>query len=434
MPDPEESSLEDDEPMYDVERILAQYTQEDGQTVYLVKWLGYPDYQCTWEPPDSFASSQTLEDWQRQYALGDTLDADETAAVQARMEEYAQREEEKQKQKAKKTRLAQRQTPSRASSRPSPTSQHDTAKREPSLPESSTPKPKRPKPEEHTTSKRPPDTKKNGVDVSRSAKPPLEKTNVLSSTGPTNVLGLPSTQSKQLSRKVQGRPGERFKNLRHQNNYAKLSRREPAPDISKLDTRAADEWPESRDIPAVQAPTPKDDDGGSPLFVPIEDEEAEGVEESIVAEKPAPVEKTLHANIAPQTPVKQLPARSAAPQSDSIPLVIPASKSPKASEKDTSKSKRSTVSASSKPSSAPQDSSSLSQSQIVVNLSFGEHVVGNVKIQQLPLQLVSKIPALNIQSEQPPNLDFHQRYVVDSKQFSTIFPHVRQSRSVKVGH
>ena len=45
---------------YEVERVLVDAERDDGETVYLVKWLSYPDY---WYadfaiPWSSFASSQ----------------------------------------------------------------------------------------------------------------------------------------------------------------------------------------------------------------------------------------------------------------------------------------------------------------------------------------------------------------------------------------
>jgi hypothetical protein len=39
----------DDEPTYEVERIIAQRTV-DGANQYLVKWMNFGDEDCTWEP------------------------------------------------------------------------------------------------------------------------------------------------------------------------------------------------------------------------------------------------------------------------------------------------------------------------------------------------------------------------------------------------
>lgn len=99
----ESSSSEDSEPEYYVERILAERVR-DGRTSYLVKWSGYPDNQCTWEPAIHFLSPDTLEEWGKQLSLGDTLDDEQIAEVQARMDEYqaaaARRTSPPRKQKA----------------------------------------------------------------------------------------------------------------------------------------------------------------------------------------------------------------------------------------------------------------------------------------------------------------------------------------------
>lgn len=47
---------------YAVETVLAA-RETDGVTQYLVKWEGYPEERCTWEPATSFQSLDTLSDW-----------------------------------------------------------------------------------------------------------------------------------------------------------------------------------------------------------------------------------------------------------------------------------------------------------------------------------------------------------------------------------
>lgn len=47
---------------YAVETVLAA-RETDGATQYLVKWEGYPEERCTWEPATSFQSLDTLSDW-----------------------------------------------------------------------------------------------------------------------------------------------------------------------------------------------------------------------------------------------------------------------------------------------------------------------------------------------------------------------------------
>ncbi|KAL8702507.1 MAG: hypothetical protein Q9201_004322 [Fulgogasparrea decipioides] len=47
---------------YPLEGVLAERTT-DGVTEYLVKWKGYPEYECTWEVKEHFDTEQTLIDW-----------------------------------------------------------------------------------------------------------------------------------------------------------------------------------------------------------------------------------------------------------------------------------------------------------------------------------------------------------------------------------
>lgn len=50
---------------YPVEAIIAE-REVDGTIEYLVRWEGYPDERCTWEPQSSFQSPYTLFDWNTQ--------------------------------------------------------------------------------------------------------------------------------------------------------------------------------------------------------------------------------------------------------------------------------------------------------------------------------------------------------------------------------
>ena len=51
---------------HEVETILTERTLGDeGETLYLVKWAGYPIERCTWEPAESFSGQETFEDWDR---------------------------------------------------------------------------------------------------------------------------------------------------------------------------------------------------------------------------------------------------------------------------------------------------------------------------------------------------------------------------------
>lgn len=50
---------------YAVEAIIAE-REVDGTMEYLVRWEGYPDERCTWEPESSFQSEVTLFEWKTQ--------------------------------------------------------------------------------------------------------------------------------------------------------------------------------------------------------------------------------------------------------------------------------------------------------------------------------------------------------------------------------
>ena len=55
----------DTEREYDVERVLAETLGEDGKTMYyLLKWEGYPLYDCTWEKKENITSDVLLRHWE----------------------------------------------------------------------------------------------------------------------------------------------------------------------------------------------------------------------------------------------------------------------------------------------------------------------------------------------------------------------------------
>ncbi|KIV92613.1 hypothetical protein PV10_03887 [Exophiala mesophila] len=83
----------EDEELFRVERILAERVEAD-EKIYLVKWAGYPDDQCTWEPKESFTELETITDWETQRNKGGLLDEEEVAAVQMRMDAFQARQEE----------------------------------------------------------------------------------------------------------------------------------------------------------------------------------------------------------------------------------------------------------------------------------------------------------------------------------------------------
>lgn len=92
---------------YEVETIHAQDII-NGQKVYLVKWKGYEDLRCTWEPRDSFNTKEILQEWKnkkRQIKRG-TREPFDVEAWQAEIEAFENaREDRKRRRRAKRARL-----------------------------------------------------------------------------------------------------------------------------------------------------------------------------------------------------------------------------------------------------------------------------------------------------------------------------------------
>ena len=98
---------------YEVERILAQTIDMDGDMKYQVKWKGYDDHESTWEGPDSFSNPTTLIQWEERYAKGDFLPEHEVNRVQKLMDRFQdeqvklqrQQEEARQSREVKRRKL-----------------------------------------------------------------------------------------------------------------------------------------------------------------------------------------------------------------------------------------------------------------------------------------------------------------------------------------
>lgn len=92
---------------YEVETIHAQDII-NGQKLYLVKWKGYEDLRCTWEPRDSFNTREILQEWKnkkRQIKRG-TRQPFDVEAWQAEMEAFENaRQDRKRRRRAKRARL-----------------------------------------------------------------------------------------------------------------------------------------------------------------------------------------------------------------------------------------------------------------------------------------------------------------------------------------
>ncbi|KAJ9602012.1 hypothetical protein H2200_013571 [Cladophialophora chaetospira] len=316
----EDSNASDveEEPEYEVERILAE-SIADRKVVYLVKWQNYDDNQCTWEPAENFLTPDTLADWQRQLANNDTLDEDEVAGVQARMDAFQNRQQEdavdhdpgKSQPTTKRLRDSSPTSTQPAAKRPrdaSPAAKnphsHVTAKPKKrsaqmfqsdqvSSVSSIAPKPRTnivnipasasdkqgsptisfaPKPTSKPVNVVQP-AQQRGPSVAAASKPAVSKVTKVSV--PVGSRKLSSSDGAAKPSHIKNLTGQRFRNLSHQNNYAKKARQEPAPDMSKLDLRSPNEWstggigPTSKTTGTV----PSIEDRGSPLFVPEHESE-----------------------------------------------------------------------------------------------------------------------------------------------------------------
>lgn len=92
---------------YAVETIMAE-KDGDGTTYYLVKWEGYAEDRCTWEPASSFQSDDTLFDWKtKKMRLARGLETPcDVEALLNRIEAWVKSSEErKSRRRAKRIRL-----------------------------------------------------------------------------------------------------------------------------------------------------------------------------------------------------------------------------------------------------------------------------------------------------------------------------------------
>ncbi|KAL4889947.1 hypothetical protein BDV59DRAFT_100581 [Aspergillus ambiguus] len=99
--------LSEEQSEYEVEGILDEF-DFDGETKYLVKWLGYPLERCTWEPAESFSTDETLRDWETKktaIAEGKLPPFDRDAWEDRIIALDEEREERKHQRRAKRRRL-----------------------------------------------------------------------------------------------------------------------------------------------------------------------------------------------------------------------------------------------------------------------------------------------------------------------------------------
>ncbi|KKY14905.1 putative chromo domain protein [Phaeomoniella chlamydospora] len=100
------SQESDQQAEYIVEQILSEKFDDDGQRLYLVKWLGYPDERATWEPSESFCDD-TLRDWEEKCKHFDGGEHPDAHKVATRMHEYEfEKQWRRQRRLQKRKRLA----------------------------------------------------------------------------------------------------------------------------------------------------------------------------------------------------------------------------------------------------------------------------------------------------------------------------------------
>lgn len=59
-------NVDEEEGEYEVEKILDK-RKIAGQTEYLLKWVGYPTEQCTWEKEDNLNCSELIQDFEKKH-------------------------------------------------------------------------------------------------------------------------------------------------------------------------------------------------------------------------------------------------------------------------------------------------------------------------------------------------------------------------------
>ncbi|GAB7365342.1 hypothetical protein MBLNU230_g6422t1 [Neophaeotheca triangularis] len=91
--------------MYDVEKILCEADNGEGQVMYLVLWDGYPLHRATYEPAESFPDDTPLQEWRdtkERIARGEEFDFDPNKYEAACFEAEDAREKRLERRKAKR--------------------------------------------------------------------------------------------------------------------------------------------------------------------------------------------------------------------------------------------------------------------------------------------------------------------------------------------
>ena len=208
-----------------MDRVIAQSELEHGEIVYLVRWEGYGEQQCTWEPRESFTSEATIQEWERDQAEGRILPPDEYGKILDSMESFTQ--EQQQQDVELKRRNLKRKGTSDSSMSSSDLQTHSR----PSSPLKATSRAPQREP-----------TNRSTVNDDGSLRKPMNITTV-----PKRFHGAGIVSKARKSRiplhppRQPGTGGPLFKTLRRQNHYQKATRTERAPDPSTIRLFAATE-------------------------------------------------------------------------------------------------------------------------------------------------------------------------------------------------
>lgn len=101
-----ESTLSREE--YDVEKVLLEVPGDEGQMYYLLKWVGYPLHEATYEPVEHIRVPSILEEWEqtkRRVVNGEEAPFDPEDFLGAVEAAQAKKEDRKRRRKAKRRRL-----------------------------------------------------------------------------------------------------------------------------------------------------------------------------------------------------------------------------------------------------------------------------------------------------------------------------------------
>lgn len=293
------SDSSDEAGNYGVERILAERMKGERMH-YLVKWQGYSEEECTWEPPENFNDPQTLQEWQERLDIGDTLDEDGITALQKRMNAYIDSQYEEDRLGVSKRRRLMNGRKRRESS--SSSSNSDDTPMKSQRPQVSNTSTSNSLVDDRTAHFKSPETAASPSLLPRLKVQPRRQSNPKKSEpgnipmGPArstpteppskrastsdpavrqqhllkDVVSAPKTAQKvpdPAKRTTDNRAGERFKTLQHRNRYTKSLRQEGVPDISRMELKAPEEWTEqsTKTLPSM---TPEESTGDSWLFVP----------------------------------------------------------------------------------------------------------------------------------------------------------------------